>query len=601
MRIIKLLLSVVILSFVCTSLHAKKYAVQSPDGSVSIEIKVLNQELYYRITKNKNIVVDDSRISWSVDSNILGSRVNKVALSGGRSRAINNYNAASYKISSADLPAFFMEVRVFDQGVAFRYSLENRKESEVNDFTSFVIPSGTKVWLQDNLKYYEGLYTEEEAEKLKIGQPAGPPVVMKYPSTGMYAAISEAGLYDFAGMGLEVASQRTFRARLAGKTVKSGNIQTPWRVIMVGSLNTLVNTDMIANLSDETPQHLFADSSEWLKPGKCVWSWMTGTGVSFENMKKFSQLAGELSIGYNLVDEGWSYWKEEGKDEWDLVKELVDYSARQNVKIWLWKAYPDRKGIPGIQTPERRSEFFKKCKEAGVVGLKIDFFDNESQETTKYYRETLHEAAKYGLMINFHGCNKPTGLNSTYPNEMVREGIRGYEYGMNVDCNVTLPFTRLIVGHGDYTPMYLNERQMGGTTVSHQIATAIAFSAPLTCLAAHPADILKSPNREFISSLPTVWDETVVLPPSEIGKIVLLAKRNGNDWYIAGMTKEGQSEISIDLSFLKPGSYTLHAIKDDPEVQNASVTENKTVTQKEQLSVEMNPKGGFVAKLEKIN
>lgn len=584
------------------------FTVKSPDGSVSIEIKVKDQKLIYQVFKRKNRVIAEANMRWAVAHQEFGHQVNSIKMIkkakndssypvlGGHSKARDKYHAAIYRIHSDKASDFNVEVRAFNDGVAFRYLLENDKTVEVNDLTTFAIPEYSKVWLQGNTKHYEGDYLEKNVDELAIGQIAGPPVVIQYPENDLYAAITESGLYDFAGMSLKVSEKRTFQSQLDGKTIKHGDIHTPWRVIMVGTMNNLVNNDIVTNLSDATSPELFAHSSSWLKPGKCVWSWLTGTGVSYENMREFSKLAGELGIEYNLVDEGWSSWQEGGKDGWAMMKELVDYSEKQNVKIWAWKAYPDRKGIPGLQTAARRTDFFKKCKEIGIVGLKIDFFDSEAADITTYFKETLEEAAKYGLMINFHGCNKPTGLNRTYPNEMTREGIKGYEYGMSLDCNVTLPFTRLLAGHGDVTPLTLNKGQMKGTTEAHQIASAVIFSAPLLCLTAHPSEILANANRDFISGIPVVWDETIVLPPSKIGQTVLFAKRSGKDWYIAGMTKEAK-EFTINGSFLGKGNHVMHTIQDMVGEQGTVDGGNVRVTNKDQFQIKMNKGGGFVARI----
>ena len=289
-------------------------------------------------------------------------------------------------------------------------------------------------------------------------------------------------------MGLEVISPNCFRSHLEGQTILEGHIATPWRILMIGNLNSLVNNDIITDVSDPLSP-IFKNDISWIEPGNCVWSWLAGYSVSLENMKRFTDWGAELGIKYNLVDEGWSHWedKEHGKDCWDMVAELVNYSKSKGVKILLWKAYPDRKGIEGIQTSERRRRFFQKCKDLGVAGLKIDFFDCESQTVTRYYEETLKEAAEFGLVINFHGSNKPTGLNRTYPNELNREGILGLEYGeSSAQQNVLLPFTRYLAGHGDYTPLPLQREWMGGTSEAHQIATTALFTSPLRCYGGRP-------------------------------------------------------------------------------------------------------------------
>jgi alpha-glucosidase len=267
------------------------------------------------------------------------------------------------------------------------------------------------------------------------------------------------------------------------------------------------------------------------------------------------------------------------------------------VKIWVWKAYPDRKGIDGIKDSVKRREFFGKCKAAGVAGLKIDFFDSESQEIINFYQNALRDAAKYQLMINFHGANKPTGESRTYPNEMTREAVRGLEnrppWALH---NTILPFTRYLAGHADFTPVHFGKR-MGETSWAHQIASAIVFTSPLLVYGADPKSMIENPFVEMIKSIPSTWDETIVLPQSSIGELALFARRKGNTWFIAALNGQTARQVSINLSFLGKGTYIATLLRDNKAEQNTATQEQMKVTKKQSINIDLNTAGGFVAQL----
>ncbi|MGH2624886.1 MAG: glycoside hydrolase family 97 catalytic domain-containing protein, partial [Sphingobacterium sp.] len=337
---------------------------------------------------------------------------------------------------------------------------------------------------------------------------------------------------------------------------------TAWRIIEFGKdLNALVNNDLISAVSRPYNKELFPDGlqTDWIKPGKSVWSWLSGNrSVTLDNMKQFVDQASELGIPYNLVDEGWGKWQVAGKTKWDLIRELVDYARPKNVGIWVWKAYPDRNGIPGLKEATAREAFFKECHEAGVVGVKIDFFDGESQEIIRFYEDALKDAAKYHILVDFHGADKPIGLDRTYPNELSREAIRGLENQTDwPGHNTTLPFTRYLAGHGDYTPLSFRDI-VKGTTLSHQVATVALFNSAFMCLAVNPATLLSSNVLPMVKSIPVSWDETIVLPQSKIGDLVVFARRKGKDWFLCVLNgQKTKRSLTVDLSFLKGKSYNL--------------------------------------------
>lgn len=586
----------------------KTTTLESPNRGLKLDFFTEGNVLKYRLMHQEAVIILPSTMLWEVDGKKLGSHVEEIKVSrrysnnqryetrGGHSETTDRHKGILLNVTEKDGTVFQVEARVYADGIAFRYLSQHENLVSVDDHTTFCLPEGTIIWAQDNWKHYEGAYRKYSLPALPLNLQAGPPVTVKYPS-GIYSVITEGSLTDFGGMSLRVVNKNTFESVIDGKTTLQGKIATPWRVVMAGDLQSLVNNDIVSHVSPPLAASI-ARNKSWIKPGKCVWSWLANYPVTFENMKKFSDWGSELEFEYNLVDEGWSHWNEEGKDPWQLVKELVDYSAAKNVKILLWKAYPDRKGIDGIQTPEKRRAFFEKCKAFGVAGLKIDFFDAETQDVMKYYQETLEEAAEFGLLINFHGCNKPTGATRTYPNEVTREGILGLEYGAGwADQNTVTPFTRFLVGHGDYTPLTFDKGMMGETTAAHQIATTVIFTSPLLCYGGAPADYLAHPAKDMIKAIPTTWDETRVIEPTEIGESVIIARRKGKEWFVAAITTNPQQGLTIPLSFLGKKTYVCSIVKDHPDEAQQVVLETRKLTAKDVLSVDMKKAGGFVARI----
>lgn len=588
--------------------------INSPDKAIRLTVTASKDVFTYAIAYRGKTAIEPSPLGLNINGKTLpgnGLTIGNISTytenttyhpsRGFHSIATNHCNGAKINIrSGGDYRSFAVDVKVFNDGVAFRYIINSGDSSQVTaDNTGFVIPAGSEIWMQTDAVYYEGEYVKYKIEDVKAGEVAGPPVTIKLPGSSGYAAITEGGLVDFGGMGLIAKGNNELQAKLSGITRKKGRVQTPWRIVEIGpDLNTLVNCDIVANVSAAMDKKLFPQgyNTAWVKPGRSLWSWLGGGGVTVENMKYYCKMAAELGFEYNLIDEGWGHWKENGKTYWDLVKEVVDYGNSLGVKTWIWKAYPDRDGIAGLQTTEKRKAFFTKCRDLGIAGLKIDFFNSENQEIINFYQAALHDAAAYHLMMDFHGANKPTGESHTWPNEMTREAIKGLENSPPwAKRNTILPFTRYLAGPADYTPLHFGER-MGETTWAHQIASMTIFTSPFLCLGATPKDIAENPFKTIIQSIPTTWDETIVLPQSKIGEVAVFARRKGSTWFVAAMNGPEAGKMKIEMSFLGAGNYNASLIKDDESRQNNALPEKLKVTKQNFLNVEMNDAGGFVAK-----
>src|ERR1043165_293822 len=539
--------------------------VTSPNGQIKFQLLAHGVErLSYRVLFKNQPVIETAQMGIIVDGVNLGEgdevghvetyKLNERSLTRGvHSEAVNHCNGARISLKHAKSKTeYVVEARAFDDGIAFRYVVpgDEQRERAPDEATAFKIPAGSTVWFHDFEGHYEGIHVKKGISEVKNGEWAAPPLTIKLANGAGYAAITEAALINYAGMGFQADGERGFNARLGhalpishpfdlryGKeeakrlsvpaTIK-GTIITPWRVVMIGqNLNALVNCDIISNVSPPPDRKYFPAglNTEWVKPGRCVWKYLDGGESTFDGMKEFSRLAGELGFEYNMVEGFWQRWPEE------QMRELVEYSRQQKVGLWFWKHSKD------LRTPDARTNFFSLLARVGVVGAKIDFFDHEAKEIIDVYQALLREAAEHKIMVEFHGANKPAGESRTWPNEMTREAIRGLEYRSmetRATHNTTLPFTRFLAGHADYTPMIFSERRRE-TSLSHQIASAVVFTSPVLIYGAHPKNILENPAVEIIKSIPSVWDETRAQSVSEIGEIAAFARRRGNAWFLAVM------------------------------------------------------------------
>ena len=526
--------------------------------------------------------------------------------------ATDNCNGAKLSMRhNASKTDYVLDVRAYNDGIAFRFVVPGSGSRVPDEATAFTIPAGSTVWFHDFEGHYEGIHKKKDIGEVKDGDWAAPPLTIKLPNRAGYAAISEGALINYAGLGLLADGQRGFRAllghalpishpfdlrygkdeakRLSKPAAIEGTITTPWRVVMIGpDLNTLVNCDIVNSVSPAPDKTIFPQGlhTDWVKPGRAVWRYLDGGENTFDGMKEFSRLAGQLGFEYNVVEGFWQRWPE------SQMRELADYSRQQNVGLWFWKHRRD------LGTAEARENFFSLLSRVGVVGAKIDFFDHEAKEIIDLYQSLLRISAQHKIMVEFHGANKPAGESRMWPNELTREAIRGLEYrsmSLRSKHNTTLPFTRFLAGHADYTPVHFGERRRE-TSWAHQIATAIVFTSPLMIYGAHPRHILDNPAAEVIKAIPSVWDETIVLAPSEIGELAVFARRSGDVWFLGVINGLTGRTIRVPVGFLGRGKYQATLVRDQQDDPAAVKIENLSVSSKDRLTIRMRAGGGFVGR-----
>jgi alpha-glucosidase len=605
---------------------ASRVELESPDGAVRLEVDAAGGRLTFTIARAGRPVIAPSELGLVVDGVDLGRgaalgeveryRVEEsYPMHGVHSRAINRCNGVRIPARHAESGrAYTVEARAFDDGVALRIIVPGGERPRVVDeATRFRLVPGSTAWYHDLRGHYKGVHAKKAAEDLKAGEWAAPPLTVRLPEGRGYAAITEASLGGFAGMALQADGRLGLAARLGHSHPASypftlrykedvdrltrpaaleGTITAPWRVVMVAAdLNALVNCDIVGHVSPPPDPALFPEglATGWIKPGRAVWRFLDGGQNTLERMKDFSRWAGELGFEYNILEGFWRRWTDE------QLRELFRDSRAHGVGIWLWIHSKE------LRTPEARRSFFERCRAVGAVGAKIDFFDHEAKEVVDLYPELLREAARSRILVDFHGANKPTGESRTWPNELGREGVYGLEHrGMQAWArhNTTLPFTRWLAGPADYTPVLFGDRRRE-TSWAHQVATAAVMSSPLLVYAAHPRALLTNPAAEMIKSIPSVWDETIVLPPSEIGEVAAFARRDGDRWFVAILNGPEARALRLPLLFLRDGNYRALMVRDREDDPAAVKLEEATVTRHDAIDVPLRAGGGFIARFDR--
>ena len=467
-------------------------------------------------------------------------------------------------------------VRLYNDGVAFRYEFSGLSDVSLpRELTTWRIPEGMKRWMQNWTDSYEEYFplttTYKQAprrsqyDKNAEGYACrwGYPALLE-PVEGVFALISEANIERRQSASCLYNEGELYRVTPAENEVKvSGEWHSPWRTLILGTLSDVVASTLITDVAE--PCQL-ADT-DWIKPGVVSWIyWAYNHGSNDYNIIcKYVDLAVKLNLPYVLIDAEWDEMQD-GK----TVEDAVKYAISKGVKPMIW--YNSSVGwIDGAPTPkfrlnktdDRECEF-AWCEEIGVAGVKIDFFSGDSQMNMDYCIDLLQSAARHHLLVNFHGATVPRGWQRTYPNLLSTEGVLGAEWYNNNGVftpraarhNATLPFTRNVIGPMDYTPCAFSDSQNPHITSNgHELALTVLFESGLQHLADSPESFLAQPQevQQFLGQIPTVWDETRFVSGYP-GESVVLARRNGDTWYVAGINGRDEAQtLNFDLSFI-PGS-----------------------------------------------
>jgi len=588
------------------AMAANQVVVQSPDGHLRAILSAPGGELRYRILLDGKQLLAPSRLGIRADGAELGENVTLGAAKlrqvhetyrffGAHSLAVNDAREASV-MASAEGESYWVDVHVANDGVGVRLRLAPKKGRKIEaDRSAWMIEGNPTIWADKLDPSYESHYRTLSLSDLGSDL-YGMPVTVRV--GGVYLSITEALLKDYGDLALQRGADGALEGQLyadrEGWTTDDAVIQ-PWRVTVVArNLTQLVNTTFVQNLNPPATPELA--KAAWIKPGRSSWQWMAIGDPKQDDQEQWVDWTQQLGYEYYLVDEGWEHWT----DPWSSLAKVVAYAKSHNVKIWLWVHSHQ------VQTPEARQAYFRKAVEAGVVGVKIDFPEKANRWWATWYHDTARDAAAMKLLVDFHGANKPTGLERTWPNVITREGVRGHEWHMTrykrtlePAHDTILPFTRYVAGPGDYTPLVLDPVELRGITWAHEVAEAITFTSPFLCFGGHPKDFVANPAKDVLMALPATWDETRVLKGSDPGSVVAEARRKGDEWFVAVMNGGSDTHLDLALDFLSPGTWKSSQLFDVKGKDAAWDRQERAVTRTDSIRLDLAPRGGFVGWIRK--
>lgn len=556
------------------------FALTSPNGKISVE--TTEQGLSISYSGQQVLIYECGNVAEMI--NLGQSEIGYKMKSGKRLRCTNAFTDADVFLNDGHK----IDLRLYNDGVTWK-----------SDDRSKVDISGSKHnWIQKWVEPYEEFYTIDQ--EMKSGMRWAFPALFEY-SDDIFMLLTESNIHkDCASSSMfSTDKDMTFEIKTDGPG------ESGWITAIIGHLDNVVESTLVTDNSDSCT----LPDTTWIIPGVASWVyWAYNHGSKdYEIVKKYIDMAIRLKLPYVLIDAEW----DEMQGNHNIV-ELLNYANTHGVSpmIWYNSSIGWIDGAPGpkfrLNDPKKREQEFAWCKANGVKGVKIDFFSGDSNKNMKYMIELLECAARHHLLVNFHGATLPRGWQRTYPNLISTEGVYGAEWYNNVPTftnraarhNATLPFTRNIVGSMDYTPCAFSDSQHPHiTSNAHELALTALYESGIQHIADCPESIYAQPVeiQNFISELPTAWDETYFLGGYP-GDYAVIAREKDGVLYIAGINGNDEDRtIFIDSKKL-PSAYkdrtaTLYA---DGDKTAWDIIQIKKIPE----AVTMKPRGGFVIKIE---
>ena len=621
-----------------------RFSATSPSGNNTIELDMNGEELMWSASHCGVEVVAPSRLYMTTDKGKWGKKFGTVRL---RYSSTEEYNSTIAKFGD-----FAIELRAYDEGVAYRFISKRLGSYKVIDeVAEFTFKGDDMAWIpytnfradatSDYATQYEtsfeNTYDYTAIKDIDWRRLIFAPVVVE--SNGLKLWISEANLEDYPGMFFSNRdgdgvldtefAPRPKEVEQGGHNMLQGMVKSrhpyiakcsgprafPWRVVAIGESDAeLAEQNLVWRLADKSR----VKDTSWIKPGKVAWEWWNDwglEGVDFEvginnqTYKYYIDFASRYGIEYVILDEGWSV--NLAADLMQVVpeidiKELVDYAAERNVGIILWAGY--------WALNRDVEEICKHYSNMGVKGFKVDFMDRDDQEMVEFVYDLAKIAAKYNLLVDYHGVYKPTGLSRTYPNVVNFEGVHGLETMKwlgaehdQISYDVTIPFIRGAAGPMDYTQGAMHNahredyrpdysRPMSQGTRCHQLAMYVVYDAPLTMLCDSPTNYEAEPDyTRFVAQMPTLWDSKECLEGA-IGEYVVMRRECADAVYIAGLN--GNTAREVVLSFEDEEYSSVELYLDSGEAASKYGYECADTVAGE-LNIWMAAGGGFVVKLKR--
>ncbi len=642
-------------------IKAETWSVTSPDGQVRLSAQLADLGgradypagktcLYYRVEHglegNRAVVIADSPLGVVLQGQdfLNGLRLesaqpqklieeNYEMPHGKRRQCHNRANHLTLAFLNQSGQRIEIDLRAYDDGAAFRYRLPSGGSTSLtleSEATGFALPATAKLWMapSDKATTYSPAYETYYESEVAVGTPSAIgvgwafPVLFRTADSQRWGLITEANVgTNFCGARLSnAAPQGVYRISLPDPAEGNGHgsvkpsstlpWEMPWRVIIVGnSLGSVVESTLVTDVS--APSRV--KDTSWIRPGRVAWSWWSDNPSPQDGAKqmKFIDLAVEMGWEYVLVDANWTIMDN------GTIHDVMRYARKKGVGVLLWY---NSGGPHNVVTEKPRDCFYFKevrrfeldlLRKWGVKGVKVDFFQSDKQDVIDLYHAIMQDAAEYQIMINFHGCTLPRGWERANPHLMSMEAVRGEEcYIFDPKFperapvqNTITPFTRNAVGPMDYTPVgFSDNRYPHRTTSAHELALCVLFESGWVHFTDKAESYLNLPPapKNFLKQVPVAWDDTRFVAGYP-GQFVILARRKGDTWYLAGVNGQSQprEERIRPGAWLGAGGYELSRIGDGAQARSFA-SETERFEAGKEFVVKMQPLGGFVATLKPV-
>ena len=626
---------------------AENKQITSPDGKLVVTVADMDGRPSYSVSYDNVLFLKPSPLGMianigdfssgmSLEKNVSTNKIDETYELASIKKSKVHYvaNEAVFSFTQQGKTIYDVIFRISNNDVAFKYKMYPQGETlscvVKQEVTGFVFPDGTTTFLCPQSKpmggfartspSYETSYTADDvAGKNGWGEGYTFPCLFRNGDNG-WVLVSETGVnggYCASRLLGHKGGVYTIGFPQEGEANGNGTVspgialpgETPWRTITVGKtlapiVETTVPFDVVKPLYQAKGEHTY---------GRGSWSWIIGMDGSTNYKEQLRYIDFSAAMGYQsvLVDALWD--KQIGRDK---IEELAKYGKNKGVALYLWynsngywnDAPQTPRGIMDNAIARRKE--MKWMQSIGIRGIKVDFFGGDKQMTMQLYEDILSDANEYGLLVIFHGCTLPRGWERMYPNFASSEAVLASEnlHFSQGSCdheafNATLhPFIRNTVGSMDFGGSALNKyynadnAPRGSRRVTsdvYALATAVLFQSPVQHFALAPNNLTDSPSWaiDFMKEVPTAWDEVRFIDGYP-GKYVILARRHGDKWYIAGVNAQKETlKLKVNLPMFSNGE-KVRLFSDDKALQGG--VKQIEIGKKQELQLAIPCNGGVL-------
>ncbi|MCE8986694.1 glycoside hydrolase family 97 protein [Bacteroides koreensis] len=626
---------------------AENKQITSPDGKLVVTVADMDGRPSYSVSYDNVLFLKPSPLGiianigdfssgMSLEKNVSTNKIDETYELASIKKSKVHYvaNEAVFSFTQQGKTIYDVIFRISNNDVAFKYKMYPQGETlscvVKQEVTGFVFPDGTTTFLCPQSKpmggfartspSYETSYTADDvAGKNGWGEGYTFPCLFRNGDNG-WTLVSETGVnggYCASRLLGHKEGVYTIGFPQEGEANGNGTVspgialpgETPWRTITVGKtlapiVETTVPFDVVKPLYQAKGEYTY---------GRGSWSWIIGMDGSTNYKEQLRYIDFSAAMGYQsvLVDALWD--KQIGRDK---IEELVKYGKDKGVALYLWynsngywnDAPQTPRGIMDNAIARRKE--MKWMQSIGIRGIKVDFFGGDKQMTMQLYEDILSDANEYGLLVIFHGCTLPRGWERMYPNFASSEAVLASEnlHFSQGSCdneafNATLhPFIRNTVGSMDFGGSALNKyynadnAPRGSRRVTsdvYALATAVLFQSPVQHFALAPNNLTDAPSWaiDFMKEVPTTWDEVRFIDGYP-GKYVILARRHGDKWYIAGVNAQKETlKLKVNLPMFSNGE-KVRLFSDDKVLQGG--VKQIEIGKKQELQLAIPCNGGVL-------